>query len=67
MPDNYAGLHKRELIVAIDAAPDDQTLQAIDADLAREGWSASGVLRKRIAARQALIKTPRPTTVSQGE
>lgn len=56
MPDisNYAAIHKPEMVAAIDAA-DVPTLERIDADLAREGWAADGVMRSRIAARKAAL------------
>ena len=50
---NYASLHKYELTAAIEAATDDATLDAIDEDLAREGWTPEGVIRSRITARHA--------------
>jgi hypothetical protein len=53
MADNYASLHKHELAAAVEAAPDHQTLDAIDEDLAREGWAVDGVIRSRIMQRHA--------------
>jgi len=50
---NYASLHKHEIAAAVEAAPDDATLDAIDEDLAREGWTTNGIIRSRIAARHA--------------
>lgn len=55
---NYAGLPKDEIIAAVEAAPDSDTLNAIDADLAREGWSTEGVIRARIAQRHADLAAP---------
>jgi hypothetical protein len=55
---NYAGLHKHELAAAVEAAPDHQTLDSIDEDLAREGWTTEGVIRGRIATRHAELDAP---------
>jgi hypothetical protein len=44
---NYASLHRPELLLAILHA-DEATRAAIDADLAREGWTPNGVIRSLI-------------------
>jgi len=44
---NFASLHRPELLVAILHA-DDATRALIDADLEREGWTETGVIRSLI-------------------
>lgn len=46
---NYAGMRKQELHAAIENAPDVATLDEIDAELKRLGWSEKGQMRMRIA------------------
>lgn len=53
-----AGMHKQEILDAIDAAEVDE-LHDIDLTLAELGYDAAGVARSRIAARLALLTAPK--------
>ena len=55
---NHAAVHRDELVAAIETATPAQ-LREIDADLAREGWTKTGVARSRIADRLADKPTKR--------
>lgn len=63
---NYAGMSKQEVHAAI-AKADAKTLDALDVDLARLGYSAVGITRMLVANRKAELtgETP-PHTIPTG-